>query len=672
MYYQVSFFNDITDNKPKTDSLTWQQLCELTGKPDIRRQKDGRLISGANFTIEIERTIKDTGEVVRGIWRDKKCVSEISILKLDYDHAPPMEKGLTAWQAYRHLAYTTFNHNTPEKGNAYRVIIPLAEPIPAADYPALWQWAFEQSGRLIDLKCKDTSRIVYLPSCPPERQEFFQFTKYDGAALDWRLLNLSEYREKPKAKPKAKPNRDARDILAKYVGIALGNEIISVSNASDGERNDTLNRAAFSLGTLCGAQWASAYITRAECENSLLGAALAAGLARSEAESTIKSGLDAGEKEPREKPEGNTQHNRTANSNTSNEGQGQQAGDTEKPIKALSMPEFIGLDIPEQVPVIFPIINTHSISMIHAPPGVGKTLLCTDLCFAVATGLPALKWTVPQKRRVLIVDGEMPRAMLKKRYIELLERHQLPATDYFNILSFEDFEHLDDGINLSKPECQAIVEKCIAETGAEMLLLDNLDSLFLADENKQSDLMSGKAWMKSLRGRGLAVLVVHHSNKSGGYSGHNALARNPDLVFSLRRPDNYEQAEGAVFDVVFEKTRGIWGEAVEPFTATLTPGGWELKASARSAKGLLAEIVEAIYSGETTLNAITDYIGGDDTIKLKNSIKMALKRYKKDPYPITHAGEDWIISAVGGGVYNLVVPSVPFVPSVPSVPCTPA
>ena len=64
--------------------------------------------------------------------------------------------------------------------------------------------------------------------------------------------------------------------------------------ACQGERNNTLNRAAFSLGTLvplCG-------ISVSEVEAVLTSAALKAGLHPSEIATTLDSGLGAGMNEP--------------------------------------------------------------------------------------------------------------------------------------------------------------------------------------------------------------------------------------------------------------------------------------------------------------------------------------------------------------------------------------
>ena len=96
----------------------------------------------------------------------------------------------------------------------------------------------------------------------------------------------------PKAQPPKEPPADA---LKRYAARAMKFELAAVCSARDGTRNDTLNKAAFSLGTLVG----GGYLDRGEVEAALRGAAESAGLGVQEASATIRSGIEAGVKQPR-------------------------------------------------------------------------------------------------------------------------------------------------------------------------------------------------------------------------------------------------------------------------------------------------------------------------------------------------------------------------------------
>lgn len=80
-----------------------------------------------------------------------------------------------------------------------------------------------------------------------------------------------------------------------YAAAALRNELARVTNAREGERNDTLYRAAFSLGTLVGG---------GQLDETSVSQALtnATSLPIAEAAATIRSGLTAGKLKPRQPP----------------------------------------------------------------------------------------------------------------------------------------------------------------------------------------------------------------------------------------------------------------------------------------------------------------------------------------------------------------------------------
>jgi putative DNA primase/helicase len=104
-------------------------------------------------------------------------------------------------------------------------------------------------------------------------------------------------REKQPAESSAPSQRpDATRVSARereYAARALDEECAKVKATAKGERNDTLNKAAHSIGTLHG--WNDAN----EACNALLTAALGCGLDEAEARKTIQSGYEAGKAKPR-------------------------------------------------------------------------------------------------------------------------------------------------------------------------------------------------------------------------------------------------------------------------------------------------------------------------------------------------------------------------------------
>ncbi|MEV7556989.1 bifunctional DNA primase/polymerase [Streptomyces sp. NPDC089795] len=109
-----------------------------------------------------------------------------------------------------------------------------------------------------------------------------------------RELDRTGHRVRPERSRIVPPWR-SRSLGGGYVAAAVRRELTAVAEAPSGTRNDALNRAAFSLGTLL----APASLDRRQVADALLDAARHAGLPDREAEAAIRSGLAAGERQPR-------------------------------------------------------------------------------------------------------------------------------------------------------------------------------------------------------------------------------------------------------------------------------------------------------------------------------------------------------------------------------------
>lgn len=83
--------------------------------------------------------------------------------------------------------------------------------------------------------------------------------------------------------------------ITPYAMTALESEVLRVLEAPEGTRNDTLNKAAFSLGQLVG----GGLLARHVVEDALTTAALENGLEASEVAGTIRSGINTGMRQPR-------------------------------------------------------------------------------------------------------------------------------------------------------------------------------------------------------------------------------------------------------------------------------------------------------------------------------------------------------------------------------------
>jgi hypothetical protein len=264
MTFKLSLFKKVADNKPKAALRTWQEFCDRLANPEIRADKDGPLFSPATFDPQA---------------RAKANVVELSMLGLDCDHGNTLESDLPRWRkhGYTFGAYTTHSHkrvtdSNPNAEERFRLVLPLAAPIPPIYYPALWAWANHASGGKLDPSARDASRMFYIPAKASEDAEYFHEV-HDGALLDWRELPA-----------------------LKWVVKAFESEMAALDAAANGSRNDQLFKTAAALGELiAGDSLDEDRVVRALDE-----AAVKIGLEAKETQKTIQSGLRTGRAKPRQ------------------------------------------------------------------------------------------------------------------------------------------------------------------------------------------------------------------------------------------------------------------------------------------------------------------------------------------------------------------------------------
>lgn len=151
----------------------------------------------------------------------------------------------------------------------------------------------------------DGGQVVLVGSIHPDTQQPYRWApglspdEVELASLPDHIL--AKLRKAPKptnlkyVRGEAKPSTDDPRTRA-YVKAAFDAEINNVYASAEGNRNDTLNKAAFALGQLVGA----GLLDRDQVRVALHAASVAVGLTDAEANATIDSGITAGMKEPRD------------------------------------------------------------------------------------------------------------------------------------------------------------------------------------------------------------------------------------------------------------------------------------------------------------------------------------------------------------------------------------
>jgi len=184
-------------------------------------------------------------------------------------------------------------------------------------------------------------------------------------------------------------------------------------------------------------------------------------------------------------------------------------------------------------------------------------------------GTKFLRWNAPKPRRVLLIDGEMPAAALQERLAGIVTSASNSQFDPDNIRILAGDLIEEGGVgNLASAEVQAELDPWL--DGADLLIADNLSSLTAVIRDNDAESWGPiQDWLLRLRRRGMSGLIVHHAGKGGQQRGTSRREDVLDTSISLRRPEDYTPAEGARFEVHFEKHRGFYGEDAEPFEAKL-------------------------------------------------------------------------------------------------------
>jgi uncharacterized protein (DUF927 family) len=138
------------DKAPKPATLTWAEFREEFSQHPVRLQKDGSAWSPVS--------------IVKGGTRNNESVDLVYFAMLDIDNNTPYEPLLERFSDFTYLAHSSFRHTNEYQ--KYRVILPLAVPVPASEWETVWARFNQMVGGINDASVKDASRLYYTPGHP--------------------------------------------------------------------------------------------------------------------------------------------------------------------------------------------------------------------------------------------------------------------------------------------------------------------------------------------------------------------------------------------------------------------------------------------------------------------------------------------------------------------------
>lgn len=162
--------------------------------------------------------------------RGSENVIHLSCLVLDYDEGSSIATASATWQDYFHLLHTTFSHKSERP--KFRLILPLAEPVPAAEWHKVYEWAQQRTDFKVDPTGKSIGSTFALPQVPDKTSPRVAWTR-PGPLLDPVLEGLIEKSADPPPALRATEPNHFRIPIA-------GKEVVEGSWPPDGEPEPVL------------------------------------------------------------------------------------------------------------------------------------------------------------------------------------------------------------------------------------------------------------------------------------------------------------------------------------------------------------------------------------------------------------------------------------------------
>jgi GrpB-like predicted nucleotidyltransferase (UPF0157 family) len=177
-------------------------------------------------------------------------------------------------------------------------------------------------------------------------------------------------------------------------------------------------------------------------------------------------------------------------------------------LPPLTLDEWRNRDLPDPDFIMGHWLTSTSRVLLTAATGLGKTNFGLALGMRVAAGEDFLHWRAHRTGRVLYVDGEMSRRLLRQRVLDE-ERRVGITPEFFFALSHEDIEGFKP---LNTIEGQAWMNALIERLGGiDLVIVDNIMSLTVGDMKDPEPWQHTIPWAHSLTKRAVGQVWIHHT-----------------------------------------------------------------------------------------------------------------------------------------------------------------
>jgi KaiC/GvpD/RAD55 family RecA-like ATPase len=249
------------------------------------------------------------------------------------------------------------------------------------------------------------------------------------------------------------------------------------------------------------------------------------------------------------------------------------------PMRLMSATELRSLDLPERTYLSHPLLAAGESALIWAPSGIGKSLFTLHWMSAIASGRNFGPWATSGGHPILLVDTEMALADIVERLrMALSTPYGAGAEDRLHIMSMSlpsGVASLTEPLDLADEDSVNQLIKTAKTLKCELLVIDNLTtaSSSLECENDAVAMKAIVASVSRIKLAGIAVMLVHHSTKTGGnYRGSVSLEAPFELVMELTR---VAQTPHLVLEAKVRKGRNGAIRCGQQWQWRLGDSGWE-------------------------------------------------------------------------------------------------
>ena len=258
-------------------------------------------------------------------------------------------------------------------------------------------------------------------------------------------------------------------------------------------------------------------------------------------------------------------------------------------------------------------IQSNQTGMMFGPRGYGKTFCSLGLAIGISSGAKFLGLKPKKPRRVIYLDGEMDMVSMQDRIKKISASLGVDVPENLSIFTPEAFANLLPSISEAAGLAQI---DALISTNWDVLVIDNY-SAWSGSGREDADVWAPvMRWLLKHKRAGKTVLIVHHTNKSGGQRGSSRHEDALDFSISLQ-PFDVQNNDGALrFNLIWTKCRHLNRAQASPISVTMKSAAdgaitWHFQEGvARDPR--IANARKLKKSGETNV-AIAEALGVDRT-----------------------------------------------------------